>query len=203
MPVIDKDFFFKAVNVQLFGGQLKPSQRLGLSAIIEAWEADHAGGDERWLAYMLATVHHETDRSFRPIREYGGPAYFTRRYDVLGENPERARRHGNTEPGDGPRYCGRGFVQLTWKDNYHKLGEVVGIDLVAAPDRALELPVATRILFHGMIAGSFTGKRLGDYFDGPVADWVDARRIINGLDKADLIAGYAKAYLGALTRVPA
>jgi hypothetical protein len=74
----------------------------------------------------------------------------------------------------------------------------VCIDLVRFPERALEIGPATEILFHGMIAGSFTGAKLADYFHGLHADWQGARRIVNGTDKAALVAGYANAYDKAL-----
>lgn len=197
--MINRAFFIENARLLLFGGNLRASQREGLDGILAEWERNHASKDDRWLAYMLATVHHETDRTVRPIHEYGNNAYFIRRYDVRGERPNTARQNGNTNPGDGPRYCGRGFVQLTWKNNYRAMGDVVGVDLVADPDRAMELPIATKILFYGMMHGSFTGKRLADYFDGALADWVKARKIINGLDKANLIAGYAKQYYSCIS----
>jgi putative chitinase len=196
--MINRDFFFDHVRTGLFES-LQPTQVKGLTGILDEWDAHHASKDDRWLAYMLATTHHETDRKFRPIREYGSKARFTDLYDVTGSNPARAKKNGNTAPGDGARYCGRGFVQLTWKNNYAAMGKVVKVDLVANPDRALDLGVATTILFHGMMKGSFTGKKLGDYFAGATADWVNARRIINGTDKASLVSSYAKQYYAALS----
>lgn len=197
--MLNRDFFAENARLLLFGGRLRTSQSDGLLGILAEWELNHASKDDRWLAYMFATIHHETDRTMRPIHEYGSNAYFTRRYDILGERPNTARRNGNTNPGDGPRYCGRGFVQLTWKNNYRAMSEIVGVDLVADPDRAMDLPIATKILFHGMMDGSFTTRKLADYFDGARADWVNARKIINGLDKANLIAGYAKQYYSCIS----
>jgi len=120
-------------------------------------------------------------------------------YDPTGARPGLALRHGNTSPGDGPRYCGRGFVQLTWKCNYEKAGKVLGVDLVGNPDLALELPIATRLLFEGMQRGWFTGRKLADHFSPDREDWVGARRIINGTDKANLVASYARHYYAALS----
>ncbi len=197
--MINKKFFFERVRLDLFLNTLKQSQVTGLEGILDEWEARHAKKDDRWLAYMLATVHHETDRSFRPIKEYGGKKYFTRMYDVTGERKKLAERNGNTLPGDGPKYCGRGFVQLTWKNNYRAMSRVCGVDLVAHPDRAMKLPIATKILFHGMMKGTFTTKKLGDYFSPEQEDWVNARRIINGRDKAHLIADYAQRYYAAIS----
>lgn len=197
--MINRKSFFETTNLSLFGGKLARGQMDGMAGMIDVWEAKYAQNDDRWLAYMLATVHHETDRTFKPIREYGGPKYFTKMYDVTGARPTLAKKMGNTSPGDGPRYCGRGFVQLTWKTNYKAMSAVCGVDLVAEPDRAMELPIATQVMFHGMIKGTFTGKKLADYFIGDRQDWVNARRIINGLDKANLISDYARRYYGAIS----
>jgi hypothetical protein len=196
--MIDRQKFFDRIRHPLFDGKLRQSQVDGLTALLDGWERDHADADRRWLAYALATAHHETGRTLQPIREKGDDAYFTRLYDVAGERPALARRMGNTEPGDGVRYAGRGFVQLTWKNNYAAMEPVVCIDLVRFPDRALEIAPATEILFHGMITGSFTGAKLADYFHGIHADWQGARRIVNGTDCASLIAGYGRAYRTAL-----
>lgn len=195
--MINRSFFFLQVRLGLFAGSIKQSQVVGLEGLLDEWENSYARKDDRWLAYALATVHHETDRTFKPIKEYGGYAYYRRMYDITGDRPALARANGNTTPGDGVKYCGRGFVQLTWKNNYRAMSSVCGVDLVAQPDRAMELPIATKILFHGMTKGSFTGKKLGDYFSPTAEDWVNARRIINRLDKANAIADYARRYYGA------
>jgi putative chitinase len=199
MPTINRPFFFDQCKIRLFGGSLGLKQVEGLTMILDRWEASHAADDDRWLAYMLATAHHEVDRKMQPIKEYGGKTYFMKMYDVSGNRPTLSRSMGNTAIGDGARYFGRGFVQLTWKNNYRKAGDKIGIDLVANPDRALELGSATDILFAGMIEGWFTGKKLLQYFNPAKEDWVNARRIINGLDKANLISDYAKRYYGAIS----
>ena len=199
--MINRPFFFDRVRLQLFDGSLRQGQVDGLTGILDEWEKSHASKDDRWLAYMLATTHHETDRTVKPIKEYGGVAYYTRMYDPEphGTRPALARRMGNTAPGDGAKYCGRGFVQLTWKNNYAAMTPVTGVDLVNDPDRAMELPVATKVLFHGMMSGMFTGKKLGDYFNKTTEDWRNARRIINGVDKANAIAEYSKRYYSAIS----
>lgn len=183
----------------LFDGRLRQDQVDGLSNILDYWDARHAARDDRWLAYALATAHHETDRTMRPVPEYGSAAYKRRLYDVEGADPARARRMGNTEPGDGVRYAGRGYVQLTWKNNYRRAGQAIGRNLVARPDDAMIPKVAVEVMFRGMIAGWFTGRKLADYFTPGRGDWRNARRIINGLDKAELIKGYALQYYGALS----
>lgn len=197
--MINRQFFFDQVRLNLFSGSLKQSQVAGLGGLLDEWESTYAKKDDRWLAYALATTHHETDRTFRPIKELGGTAYYMKMYDITGDRPELAQQNGNTTPGDGAKYYGRGFVQLTWKNNYKAMSAVCGVDLVAEPDQALELPLATKILFYGMIKGTFTGKKLADYFAPDVEDWVNARRIINGLDKANAIADYGKRFYAAIS----
>lgn len=189
--------FFAAIRLDPFDGTLSQSQVDGITAILDEWERRKLS-DLRHCGYMFGTSFHETDRTMQPIHEYGDAARFKQLYDVTGDRPDLARRMGNTQPGDGVKYCGRGFVQLTWKNNYLLMSAPTGVDLVASPDRAMELPVATVVLFEGMLKGTFTGKKLADYFNGGTADWINARRIINGTDKAQTVAKYGKAFYSAL-----
>ncbi len=187
----------------LFDRQMQPAQADGCAFLLAA--AGTAGltrNDTAALAYGLATAWHETGGLLQPVRERGGAAYLRRRYDVTGDDPARARAHGNLQPGDGPRYAGRGYVQLTWKANYARVGALLGIDLVAAPDRALEPALAATILFRGMAEGWFTGRRLSEFIGPEKTDFVQARRVVNGLDRAALIAGRAEAILAALRPLP-
>jgi putative chitinase len=182
---INRKFFFDNVRLTLFDGRLRQNQVDGLIAFLNEWETKHSKKDDRWLAYMLATTHHETDRKMQPIEEYG---------------KGKGKKYGVPDPETRQVYFGRGFVQLTWKSNYEKMSKVVSkADLVHRPELALDLKNATQICFFGMMNGSFTGKKLGDYFSPQIEDWVNARRIINGTDKANLIASYAKTYYAAIS----
>ena len=208
---VNREKLFASVRHSVFGGRLRQAQVDGINIVLATWDAS-AFEDLRWLAYMLGTDYHETAATMQPIKEYGNVAYFTHLYDVRGKRPDVARRMGNTAPGDGPKYCGRGFVQLTWKNNYARAGELLGIDLVGQPDLAMKADVAAKIMFEGMTdaaiifedqasadpAFSFTGKTLEDYFNGQTEDWINARRIINGTDHAVMIAETAKEFYGAL-----
>jgi hypothetical protein len=146
---------------------------------------------------MLGTIFHETARTMQPIREIGGEKYFFRMYDKNGERPAVAKALGNTQAGDGVKFHGRGFVQLTGRANYQKMKDLIGADIVGDPDLAMDTENATKILFIGMIDGTFTGEKLADYLNEMEEDWTEARRIINRLDKADTIAGYARHFYGA------
>lgn len=179
----DRARFLDEVRAHLFDGKLNASQIAGLTAILDYWGQQFPDADDRWLAYVLATTHHETDRTIQPLREYGRG---------------KGRPYGVPDPVTGLVYYGRGFVQLTWKRNYEIMSDVVGVDLVTQPDLALDLAIATKILCQGMTRGLFTGKALCQYFHEDVADWVHARRIINGLDQAAKIASYGQQYQIAL-----
>jgi predicted chitinase len=132
------------------------------------------------LAYVLATVEHETNGTYQPVVE----SYWLK-------NPDQYNKvhHSDYYP-----YYGRGYVQLTWKKNYKFFGELLGKDLVSNPNLVLDPKIAAFILVFGMIHGSFTGKKLSDYINTSTTDFISARRIINGTDKAEKIARLAKAW---------
>ena len=195
---LDRSHFFDHARCALFDGKFRQRQVDGLNLLLDYWECRLPHEEPRWLAYALATVHYEVDRTMQPIRERGSEAYFRKMYDIEGDNPAKARRLGNLHPGDGARFSGRGFVQLTGRRNYEDWSARLDIDLAANPDLALQGPVAATILFEGMRLGTFTGKRFADYLNAAKTDWINARRIVNRLDKASLIAGFARSYLSAL-----
>ncbi len=207
----DRKAFFTYVRKALFGGRLSRSQVAGLEQILDAWARMQGDRDRRFLAYILATAFHETGAAMQPVAEnlnYSAsglrrafPRYFddsaAARYAGRPEaiaNRAYANRLGNGDEasGDGWRFRGRGLVQITGRANYAAYG------IADDPDRALEPDAACLILIGGMVEGRFTGRRLADFFDGARADWVEARRIVNALDRADDIAAYARAFLVAL-----
>lgn len=131
------------------------------------------------LAYVLATAYHETAHTMKPVREYGGETYL------------KSKKYYP--------YVGRGYVQITWLDNYKKASSKLSVDFVKNPNLLLEPKYAVPILLDGMVEGWFAGDKLGRHtlarhITLQKSDYVNARRIINGVDKKDLIAGYAKEY---------
>jgi hypothetical protein len=189
--------FFDACRAGVMGPDLDNDEVSGANAILEAC----AGLPVSWVAYALATSWHETAHTMQPIKEYGGPRYFTRMYDVTGDRPKLARANGNVYAGDGAKFFGRGYVQLTWRANYERAGQKLGVDMVGNPDIALRPDVAANILRVGMKEGWFTGKSFASYLPAGAAtsaQFTAARRIINGTDKAALIAGYAVKFQSAL-----
>jgi hypothetical protein len=182
--------FFEAVR-PMFGGALSQAQVDGFNIIFEAWRKV-GSGNERDLAYILATAYHETARTMQPVRE------------TLATTDAKAKERLTKAWKSGKLpwvksdywssgWFGRGFVQLTHRANYVKAGEKLGVDLVSDPSKAMIPEVSALILVRGMQEGWFTGMTLAD-----AADFREARRVVNGTDRASQIAQYADAFLSAL-----
>ena len=160
----------------MFDGHLKQSQVDGLNTILEVAK----GLDKTWQAYMLATAFRETAATMEPVRE----SFW------LSENWRMS--HLRYYP-----WYGRGYVQLTWEENYKKADATLGLGgkLLATPDLAMQPDIAAQIMLRGMTEGWFTGRKLSDYLPG---DYLHARQIINGMDHAHEIADNAKIFEAAL-----
>jgi hypothetical protein len=188
---INRNFFFLQVKQNLFSGTLSQPQVNGLTSVLDEWEANYAHGDDRWLAYMFATAHLETGRKMQGVEEIGkgrGRPYGS-----------KINQHGKSYTIPDKIYYGRGLVQLTWYENYEKAGREIEKDLLNQPELALDINNAVKIMFLGMMNGWFTGAKLSRFFNPTTEDWKNARKIINGLDKADLIASYAHSYYAAIS----
>jgi putative chitinase len=189
--MINRKFFFNNVRLNLFGGAITSKQVQGVTAILNLWEAKYKDNDDRWLAYMLATTHHETGRTMQPIEEWGKGK----------DKPYSRRIKMNKQPYSDTNeiFYGRGFVQLTWYENYARAGKELGQDFLHNVAGVMTLSNATIIMFLGMTEGWFTTRKLSQYFNPTTEDWKNARRIINGVDKADLIKDYALKYYASVS----
>ncbi len=173
------------------------AQFQGLDQVLSFVQLDPDINDDRWVAYMLATVKLECDNTFQPITEHGVPSYFNK-YEP---STAKGQELGNTQPGDGLLFKGRGYVQITGRANYARLGVALGLgnSLVDEPVRVLTPINAYRIMSLGMRDGLFTQRTLGGCINDNRCDYVAARKIINGQNKAVEIAGYARQFEAALT----
>ncbi|HYY57047.1 MAG TPA: hypothetical protein VE842_06910 [Pyrinomonadaceae bacterium] len=193
MFAFDRKKFFEGYRTRF--GPLTQSIVDALEVLLSQIEQDarfnNTETDRRQLAYCLATFKWETAHTMRPIDEHGTSAYFNNRY---GPQTKVGKILGNTQPGDGALFHGRGYVQLTGRRNYAKAKALTGVDLLAEPDRAKNPDLAYHIAIQGMKAGWFTGRRLDQFIKDGVADFENARTIINGHDKAQNIADIARRF---------
>lgn len=196
---MDMARFFDCVRDGILGPTLSQDEVDGCEAILRAM----VGCPIAYAAYALATAYKETAGTMRPINEFGGDRYFFRRYDPKGRNPKIARELGNTREGDGVKFHGRGYVQITGRRNYTKAQKELGVAFVANPELALDPDHAAAIMRRGMLEGWFTGKKLSTYLPSDrkasSAEFQQARRIINGTDCAVEIAGYATDFQKCLS----
>ena len=202
MILFDRKTYFDLVRDSLFYGKMSQQQVDGQEFILDVFEDTRPTNNIRWLAYPLATTIHETASTMAPIEEYG---------------KGKGQPYGVPDPVTGEAYYGRGFVQLTWKDNYSSMTKIVDpmfpatpIDMVRNASQALIPEIAAAVMFEGMERGSFRkGHTLAKYFSSTVNDAFGAREIING-DKnivpswsngvsiGHLIGGYHDKFLSAL-----
>lgn len=182
----DRKRYFDLVREAPFDGRLSQEQVDGQEFLLSFWEKQDDYTDRRWLAYNLATTFHETARTMQPIREYGRG----KGYPYGKPCPDFNNQVGYA----------RGYVGLTWCENYKKVDDKLNLNgaLVRDFDLALDAAIAAQILFRGCAEGWFTGHKLSDYIKGSKCDYVGARRIVNGQDRASQIAGYAAAFEKAL-----
>jgi putative chitinase len=158
-----------------------------INDLLSFMEADATLVDSRHAAYILATVYHETAATMSPLSEYG-----------KGKGRIYGRPVSYTI--NGIRYVnvfyGRGYVQLTWFNNYLRMAKRLNDwHIVTHPETTKEPETAYKILSVGMFEGMFAkGQTLNRHINGTKTDYVNARRIVNGVDKANLIAGYARKF---------
>lgn len=206
---MNKTKFFDAVKKSVFNGRMSQTQVDNLNAILDAGK----GYPLSYVAYALATARGEVGSNMEPVSEnlnYSKSAVSKnfgahRRQGIpiskLARNPELlantvyggdwgAKDLGNTKDGDGWKFRGRGYPQVTGRANYEKLAAITGLDLVNNPDLILEKDNAAKItLFDAMDVGIYTGKAFRNYL--PLDDQASfiefnrSRPIINGRAKGD------------------
>jgi peptidoglycan hydrolase-like protein with peptidoglycan-binding domain/predicted chitinase len=140
--------------------------------------------DERQIAYVLATAEHESQNFTSPEEAHGRKQAARKGYE------------GNEQDGyrGGEEYFGRGYAHLTHWRNYQHVGGSLGRGdgLAREPVLAAEPEIASRVLVVGMRDGLFTGRGLDDYITADNVDYLNARRIVNGTDRAADVAALAR-----------
>lgn len=192
------EVFWGVIRDNLFRGKMTQGVVDTIDTIVDTY-LDQRQYNPQHLAYMLATAYHESyhrklNPDWNPVREgfaktnEGAISAVTKLYNSGRISHNYALPHTN-----GNSYYGRGFVQITWPENYRKMGNRLGIPLYENPDLALDRDVSAKLLVVGMIEGLYTGRKLSDY-GAQDFDAYNARRIINGLDKAETIKGYYETF---------
>lgn len=193
--------FYNALRASgLFPNGISQSQVQGMENLLNVWEKYFSGDSDFLLAYNLATAYHETAHTMQPITERGPVSYFNK-YEP---GTRIGNMLGNTVKGDGYRYRGEGHVQNTGRRNAvvatKRINELfgLGIDLVKNPEKRGDPFISAISLFLGNKEGWWTDKDLLNYIDGvdesdaeDLREFTEARRVVNGTDKASIIAGYA------------
>ncbi len=197
----DRSKFFEAVRTTF--GRLNQTQVDGFNFLLDQMNSDSHWKTISQMAYFLATVWHETAATMRPITERGGPDYFTK-YDGR-------ESLGNTQPGDGFRFRGHGYVQNTGRKNARRSGEVLAgrclAGVLIAPDSFTQNPdlllvpeISYTDAVDAMFSGRYTGRALTGYVSAINKDYFNARRVINGLDQAGPIATNAMNFEQAIEK---
>jgi putative chitinase len=104
--------------------------------------AQAAGMKGKELAQFVAQCAHETS-NFSSLKEKGGKLDF-KKYDPV-HNPRKAKILGNKVAGDGAKYHGRGYIQLTGRDNYKRAGKALGLPLEAQPEMVEQPEIAAKV----------------------------------------------------------
>lgn len=202
--------FWEGLRKDLFGGKLTQGVVDTVNSIVDTYYMEYAvKGDPEHLAYILATAYHESyhptkNPDWLPVREgftktnAGAIAAVTK----LHKDGKISRNYALPQP-NGHSYYGRGHVQITWPDNYKKIGDLIGVDLYNFPDLALHRDVSAKALVFGSVEGIYTGRKLSDFdLANGLLDAYNARRVINGLDKAEKInKDYDKAHKAILAAI--
>lgn len=199
---MNRQTFFTEIR-PMFGGTLSQSQVDGLNAILDANEIYRVGNKQ--FAYILATVYHETGvainkqliRTMQPVEEMGKGK--DRKYG------QKVKHNGEAYILPDKIFYGRGHTQNTWYEIYEKLTELAkkqgyDWDFLNNPDLLLQMQPSIWAMFEAMKIGLYTGRKLSDYINTQKCDYVNARRIINGTDKAELIARYANQFYNILIK---
>lgn len=172
------------------------AQVVGFNSLIS--ELNNAEASLYEATYIVATALFSTNNKLTPTIEDEFPDFYTDMYDIEGTRKTTALRLGNTEKGDGEKYKQRGFVPLLGKNNYKAFEDFLDIPLVTSPELLEEVETASKVLVEGMLQGLFTGLYLSKYINSRNKDYINARRVVDGVESAKKIAILAQQLESAI-----
>jgi len=198
--------FYASVRESFFKGHISPGAFDTMQTILKECR-DRKVYDYRYQAYILATAWHEAfhytkNPDWNPVREHFAKTNeeairkVTAEYNAgrIPDNYAKPAKNGNS-------YYGRGWPQLTWERNYKAASRLYGVDFHGNPDLVLQRPYAALLLVGGMVEGWYTSVSLSDFITTQKTDFVNARRVVNGLNKAKEIAVTAKKFYNAMIQL--
>lgn len=189
------EILLNGLRLAPFIGSLSASKVEGMCKIADMFRL-YGPSNRKFLAYIFATAFHESGGTMSAVRE-GFAKTDAEAIRIVSSlyNAKRIRKnYALPDPVTGKSYFGRGLVQLTWADNYKRVGNLLGIDLLNNPDLALDPEISAIILVRGMLEGWFTGRKLNDCVILGELSYKKARSVVNGSDQADKIAAYAYSF---------
>lgn len=204
---------------KLLGDTISPEEFAGCEAILTA-----AAGKlpTSWVAYCLATAHHETGGEMAPNVEslnystaqricevwpsrfptIASAQPFVRNAKGLANHVYNGRMGNRPGTNDGWDHRGRGQAHITGREMYAKLDAELGLggELIRNPDLALRPDIAAQILVVGALKGLFTGKKLNDFIAAKPThqQFVNSRRVINPDKNGERVADAADVFFAAL-----
>jgi len=193
---MDRKAFYASLRTSLFKGGVSQQQVDGIETLLD--QLEKSAVDLEKSAYILAGVYHETGAKMVPVREGFASTDAGARAAVKKLFDKGRIKTNYAAPVNGVSYYGRGRIQNTWHKNYEKLEKRFGHPFVRNPDLLLDDKIDAEVTVIGHVEGIWTGKKLADYIGGGRKDYKGARRIVNGTDKATMIAGYAESFEKAL-----
>jgi hypothetical protein len=212
--IIDKKHFYDTYR-DLFG-VIKDQEFEALEFLLAKFDASEIFNTKAKIAYALATIEKETAYTFRPVVEgyYMSGNRLGKLYNYYREQNPGALSTIFPNGAKEPAYYGRGFTQITHNFNYNKFSNLFKVDLLNRPNEALDPSLAFSIIEYGMEHGSFTGKKLSDYFgEGKIVrfgkwkkangGWDSPRKMINGIDAADEIGRSAEKFMECINFIEA
>ena len=200
MDIKLKNSFFAHIRKHAAMSRAQESQLEGILDIYEYAKGRRL--TQAQIAYILATAAHETGFVMQPVREGFAKSEEAARQHVRNLYVAGKIRVNYALPNEhGKSFYGRGLAQITHEANYVKAAVMLGLPkntFIDNPDLLLLPEYAIPALVMGMEKGIYTAYKLKDYINNNQTDFLNARRIINGLDKAPRIKKYAENFLTAI-----